>query len=103
MGPGDPFGTTELPPKIHENENAGDEPLPNSEMIATMNTSKTRFLLGGLILGVLWGISVLTAGWVNTLLIMICGAGGVLLAWAAFEIASGGLDFGAAWRALRRR
>ncbi len=100
MGPGDPFGKTELPPEILKNDN-NDKTMQDSEMIVTINTSRTRFLLGGLIMGVLFGVSLLTAGWINTLLILLSGGVGVLVAWTAYEIASGGLDFGAAWRALR--
>ena len=126
MGPGDPFSASAPAPEMQVNdmpntsrEQRQDGPPDQGARQLSYETqqaqserknpmtslqspfSKSKFVLGGLISGVLFGICVLVAGWSSTLLVVICGGVGAVLAWVAYGLASGQLDFSAAWRALR--
>ncbi len=103
MGPGDPFAGSTSP--ASEQTDAIPDTLPEqSTMIqAPVLKMKELYILGGLLLGILFGIGLLVWGWIKMLLILTCGAIGAFIAWAVYEITSGNLDFGGAWRALRNK
>lgn len=103
MGPGDPFAGR-FPP-ASEQTDAIPDTLPEQSTMrqAPVLNMKELSILSGLLLGILFGIGLLVWGWIKMLLILICGATGAFIAWAVYEIASGNLDFGGAWRALRNK
>ena len=57
----------------------------------------------GLALGIVMGVLTLVASPWSALGVMVMGLGGALFGWVAYGLATGGLDFGAAWRALRKK
>ncbi len=101
MGPGDPFSKTAEAPEMQGNDLPGSTQQRPPMTTIYETSSKAKFILGGFILGMLFGIGVLIAGWANTLLVVICGMIGALLSWVGYGLANNQLNFDAAWRALR--
>ncbi len=104
MGPGDPFKTIHTP----IGDDRLDPPAIDSETGTSVHSSyspttdmKLRYMLLGFLFGALFGASVLTFGWGNTLLIGLCGGVGLLAALILHELANGRFDVRAAWHALR--
>ncbi|MEQ9321392.1 MAG: hypothetical protein RIF41_19670 [Polyangiaceae bacterium] len=57
----------------------------------------------GAVVGLLFGVLVTLSGPLDALAVVGMGAAGAILAWLVHGAATGRLDFGGAWRSLRRK
>ncbi len=90
MGPRDPFFTPDAPPAT--TDTGRSHPTPSS---------RTALLIG-LVTGLLFGVLLLLGLLLEGLFVLLCGLIGAALGWIIYGALTGTLDFGAAWRALRR-
>ncbi|GIV60489.1 MAG: hypothetical protein KatS3mg043_1578 [Rhodothermaceae bacterium] len=92
MGPGDPFTATR--PDL----DADERPVPE----AGRGLPRLHLLIG-LVTGLVFGVLVLLGLLLEGLFVLLCGLLGAGIAWVLHGTLTGRLDFGAAWRALRRQ
>jgi hypothetical protein len=57
----------------------------------------------GLVVGLIFGVLVMMSGAWSALAVLTFGALGAVFAYVVFGVMTGSLDFGGAWRALRRK
>ena len=69
----------------------------------TADLTKLIIIVAGLILGIVFGVVLLLSGGWGALLVTAMGLVGAAIAWLIHAIATGRLDFAAAWNALLRR
>ena len=101
MGPGDPFADPAVRPHpldVHPNDQMHDQmPTPSPKP-----RSSTAPLIGTLV-GLVFGVLLITDGLGSAVLVAICAGLGAALGYFVHGSLSGRLDFTEAWRALRRR
>ena len=90
MGPRDPFRSPDAPTAATDARRA--QPTPSS---------RTALLIG-LAAGLAFGVLVLLGLLLEGLFVLLCGLVGAALGRMIHGARTGTLDFGAAWRALRR-
>ena len=115
MGPGDPFSTTSAadPPKpaattkdraesARTNRGRPTATPRGVTMMESTNQGTVAIVLGTVV-GLLFGVLVTLSGPLDALVVLAMGALGAFLAWLIHGAATGRLDFGGAWRSLRRK